>query len=146
LGAAALAVAAVAFLVGGAFTSALSLRSQIADRLTVVEQTATVKARGAQAEERMHQDAKFLDSEGVRQLTLAAALSDLAWAASAKAADAHVDAYHWDHGRIAVEVRGETAPFAQIDRVAVKDDKPLRPGVWLWGIEPAKALNHAGPP
>jgi hypothetical protein len=141
LGGAAVILAVFAFLVGGAVTSAFSLRSELSGKLAVVEQTAQIRTRAAQAQDQLASQARLLDRAGVRHQGLRDVLSDLAWASSAKSPDAHVDAYHWDHGRLAVEVRGDAAPFAQSGRTVVKDDKPLRPGVWLWGVEPAKAAD-----
>jgi hypothetical protein len=69
----------------------------------------------------------------------------MAWAGAAKAPAAHIDALHWERGYMAVEVRGDTPPFANPDRAVLKADKPSRPGVWLWGVEPAAAARPADP-
>ncbi|HUO23362.1 MAG TPA: hypothetical protein VMU59_12665 [Caulobacteraceae bacterium] len=146
LGAAAVATAVLAFLAGGAVTSALSLRAEVADRLAVVERMAAVDAHAAQGRARANAQARLLDAEGVRGRSLTSVLSDLAWASSAKMPGATIEAVHWDRGALAVEVRGEGAPFAGSERALVKQPKPLRPGVRLWTSPPAGRPGQDGRP
>lgn len=74
-------------------------------------------------------------------------LADFTWAAAAKAPEARIVAVHWDHGLLAVEARGETAPFGAVSRTVERSPKPIRSGVWLWGVRPdgAEPSEGAGP-
>lgn len=61
-------------------------------------------------------------------------LADLAWTASARLPEARIQAFHWDKGLIAIETRGDATPLAAAGRSLERSSKPLRPGVWLWGV------------
>jgi hypothetical protein len=129
--------AGLALVVSGAATSALNTRSETQERLDTIEQIAAAKLRAVTLQERQRIQGKALDAAGMRHLGLNDVLDDLAWASAAKNPVAHIDALHWDHGHMAVEVRGDSPPFIAGVRPMVKADKPLRPRVWLWGVEPA---------
>lgn len=133
---------------------AISSRASNADQLASLEQLAIAKQRIAQSSDVQRREAAALQAAGVRGRGLNDYLADLDWAAGAKAPGARIQAIHWDHGAMAVEARGEVAPFNPVGRVATKLDKPLRPGVWLWGVtevadrtsdtaEPATAADTA---
>jgi hypothetical protein len=125
----------MALAVSGAVTSAFAVREETAARLDAVEKIAAAKHRIARTAERERRMAEALDAAGVTHLKLSDAVADLAWASGAKMPAVRIEAFHWDHGHVAVEVRGEGAPFGP-GRGLVKANKPLRPGVWLWGVEP----------
>lgn len=131
-----------ALAVSGAVSSALAVREETAERLDAVGKIASAKYRMARDADRQRLMAQSLQAAGVSGLALDNVLADLAWASGAKSPDAHIEAFHWDHGHIAVEVRGDVPPFLS-GRVMVKADKPLRPRVWLWGVEPQKPLGGA---
>ena len=132
------ATAGIAMLASGAITSAVNTRADTIDRLAALAPVAGAKLRSARALERERLTRDALDGEGVRHLTVSDVLGDMAWASSAAAPEVRIEAFHWDRGHIAVEVRGDGAPFQGSGRVAVKAAKPLRPQVWLWGVEPAQ--------
>ncbi len=127
-----------------AITSVLNTRGETSDRLTALTPIATAKLRAARTLERQRLTTTALDGEGVRHLTVNDVLADLSWASNAAAPAARIEAFHWDQGQIAVEVRGEDAPFQGGGRTAVKAARPLRPQVWLWGVEPLG--SRASPP
>jgi len=143
------AVAAVtALLTIAAITSSLGVRGETAARLSEAETMAASRLRSAQRVAADHAEARQLDAAGVRHLSVKDLLADMAWAGAAKAPGAHIDGLHWERGYMAVEVRGDAAPFANPDRAVLKADKPSRPGVWLWGVEPASSAKpaEAAPP
>ena len=133
--------AVTALLTLTAVTAALGVRGETAFRLAETETRAAARLRGAQRLAADRAEARLLDAAGVRHLGVTDLLADLAWAGAAKAPSAHIDALHWERGYMAVEVRGDTPPFANPNRGVLKADKPSRPGVWLWGIEPASATR-----
>jgi hypothetical protein len=138
------ATGSLALVVSAAVTSALNTRAETAERLAAVEQMAAAKLRVAKAQDRRRRTEQALDAAGLRRLGLSAVLGDLAWASSAKVPAARIVAFHWDHGHLAVEARGDGAPFVPGRRSVVRAQKPLRAGVWLWGVEPA-ARSGAAP-
>jgi hypothetical protein len=117
-----------------AVQSALASREEAVGRLDAMELIARSRTRAANAQEHLRLQGRALVAAGVQARSLDAALDDLAWASSAKTSNAHIDAFHWERGRMAVEVRGEAAPFVGSKRLVVQAKKPLRPGVWLWGV------------
>jgi hypothetical protein len=133
-------------LVLGALTSALSTRSEATFKLAALQQTAAVRLRQAATLDRLKDQARGLTAAHVRGQSLNDFLNDLAWASAAKTPGAHIDTLHWERGLMGVEVRGDTPPFGQADRAVIKADKPVRPGVWLWGVGPAQARAKAPAP
>ena len=130
----ALASAAVVALVVTALGSAITRRAQTEAALQSVEQLAMSRQRQAQTLRQLKRQTLALDAAGVRGMALSDVLSDLAWASAARSPDAHIQALHWDHGYMAVEVEGDAAPFQTADRPVQKAKAPVRPGVWLWGV------------
>lgn len=131
-----LAVGLVAAATAGSVFVAVSVRGDASDQLAALEPLLAAKTRLAATLERQRHDSRALEAGGLRGRALSDYLSDLAWASAAKAPGARIDALHWDHGLMAVEAHSDAAPFAAGDRVVTKLDKPLRPGVWLWGVSP----------
>ena len=129
--------AGLALIVMTAITAALAARAQTDERLTAAEHTALVRLKQAEAEQRLKAQTGALDSAGVDGHRTGDLFRDLSWASAAKAPGAHIQALHWDHGNMAVEVRGGSEPFVQPDRAVVKVPKPIRQGVWLWGVTAA---------
>jgi len=58
---------------------------------------------------------------------------------AARTPDARIEALHWDHGLLAVEARGEYPPIAGSGPPPERSSKPVRPGVWLWGLKTGAA-------
>lgn len=137
----ALAVA-IAVLGASAISAALAARSDAEDRLAQLEQRAAVRLREAKAQARAGDEARVLKAVGAGQQTVDTLLADLAWVSQAKAPGAHIDALHWERGYLGVEARGATPPFSAPDRVVLKADRSLRPGVWLWGVAPREPPAH----
>jgi hypothetical protein len=136
----------VCFLVASAVASALAVHGTASDRLTAAEQTATARLHEARLNERLKAQTRILNTLSAKGATVGDYLKDLAWATAAKAPDAHIDALHWQHGYMGVEVRGDMPPFVAQDRAIIKSDKPVRTGVWLWGVAPAgRSVGAAGP-
>ncbi len=141
-------VAVTALLLSAAISSAVYVRGETEDRLAAAELHATNNLLQAQAQARLYREARLLDGAGVTGHAVEDLLSDMAWAVSAKAPGAHIDALHWEHGYIAVEARGEAAPLVAGSRAVLKAGRQVRPGVWLWGVGPtgSAATSSAGAP
>ena len=70
--------------------------------------------------------------------------SDLAWASAAKSADAHIEVLHWQGGVMTLEAIGDRPPFEPDgDRRVERSKRPVRNGVWVWGVGPARAASAA---
>ncbi len=134
LGAVALASAVVAALAFGLASTVIARRSQTGALLDSAERASASRLRQADALGRLKRQALALDGEGLRGRRIADLLADVAWASAAKSPAAHVQALHWDHGFMAVEVEGADPPFASPDRPVQRSKAPVRPGVWLWGV------------
>lgn len=137
LGAIAAITAVTALLVLGAVTSAVTLRSTNTERARQIQLAIEGRTRQARAIAELKAQTRALNGVHVRGESIADFLNDVAWASRSKGQGAHIDALHWDRRYMAVEARGDTAPFGQTDRAVIKTPKPLRPGVWLWGVAPA---------
>lgn len=143
LGLLAAAAVATGLLTSGAVGSALALRVSLAGRLLALGPLATDALRRAKAIQARKEDAHALSEEHLRGQSVTNFLSDLAWVSRMRASGAHIDVLHWDHGYMALETRGDTAPFGQTDRPTIKSNRPVRSGVWLWGIgPPATGAGH----
>jgi len=133
----ALAVGAMPLLALGSLSLALGARAKAEERLAGLELQAARKLTQAEAVERLKSQARALEAARLRGQGLNDMLKDLAWASSAKAATSRIEGVHWDHGFMAVEVRGDANPFERLDRPLQKSARPARPGVWLWGVAPS---------
>lgn len=122
---------------GLALTTALTVRSDAAFRLDGLDQQAAVRLREVGRLEALKDQTIRLNLADVKGESLGDYLRDLGWAAQAKTPGAHINSIHWEHGLMIVEVRGDGPPFTQTDRTVVKAAKPVRSGVWLWGVGPA---------
>jgi len=137
-----------AVLVLGAVLSALAVRSDLDDRLAGLEQGTDLRLRKAEAQEQLRDQSHALMAAHLNGHAMSDVLNDLAWASTNKVSGTHVDAIHWESGFMGVEVRGDGAPFVNGERTVTKVDKPLRPGVWLWGISPSaspKSMQSGAP-
>ncbi|HEX7761129.1 MAG TPA: hypothetical protein VF459_16605 [Caulobacteraceae bacterium] len=126
----------------GSIAVALSVRADAEGRLANLAPALAAKMKLAKTLDRERKQSQALEIAGLRGRALSDYLSDLAWASAAKAPGSRIDALHWDHGLMAVEAHGDAAPFVAGERQISKIDKPLRPGVWLWGVSSA---GHRGP-
>lgn len=133
-------VAVVAFVVVAAIAlsvaAAMLSRDRAEAQLQTAEAAGTAALRQARGVHALKAQSEALDSVD-RGSRLDAVLADLAWASSAKAPDARIEAWRWQGGLMAVEARGEASPFIATDRLVQKAPKPLRKRVWLWGVGPA---------
>ncbi len=134
LGAVAMASAVIAALAVGLASTVIARRGQTGALLDSAERAAAARLRQADALGRLKRQALELDGAGLRGRRIADLLADVAWTSAAKSPAAHIQALHWDHGFMAVEVEGADPPFASPDRPVQKSKAPVRPGVWLWGV------------
>lgn len=139
LGVAAAAAILSLLVVGGGVTLALGAKAETTARLERAEQQLLVKRRAALAAQQRSDQSRALQRAMGTSRPIDEVMADLAWATAMKAPDARIEAVHWEGGLLAVEARGETTPFANSDRRVQRSDKPLRKGVWLWGVEPRGA-------
>jgi hypothetical protein len=138
------AIAATTAFILAALASALAVRSDLDRRQAVLLQETAFQLRQAQAEHRLQEQDLALARAHVAGHTIGDVMSDLAWASANKTAGAHIDALHWQDGVMGVETRGELQPFANGERAVIKVERPLRPGVWLWGVAPANHVRQGG--
>ena len=151
LGAAAAVSATAAAIAAFGAQAILEARGETTEQLGRLEQRVAAKARLA----------RRLEAEQGQGLALARAqgeagapadvIADLAWLTRARLPDARIVTVHWDHRLMAVEARDPTPPVAAAGRRLVRSDRPVRPGVWLWGIDrpaagsPVSAAFRASP-
>lgn len=139
----ALAIVLSGAILGGSLVMALGARGQAVAKLEAAEQLALAKRRMALAHQSQIDQARSLRAEVGRSRPVNEVLADLDWAAASKAPDARIFAVHWDHGLLAVEARGQAAPLITGDRPLQRSNAQLRPGVWLWGVEPRATRRRA---
>ncbi len=130
---AALTAAALVVLAGGPLL-ALHARQDAAARLQLAEQSLDTKLHAVKAAQRRAEQARAVARLTAGGRPVGDVLADFAWASASKAMEARVAALHWDHGLLAVEARGEVPPFAATSRTVERSARPIRPGVWLWGV------------
>uniref|UniRef100_UPI00286DC870 hypothetical protein n=1 Tax=Phenylobacterium sp. TaxID=1871053 RepID=UPI00286DC870 len=129
---------------GGGLMMALDARAKATGRLEADEILAAGQARAAEAQHRRKQQALELRAAIGNAQPVDRVLADLAWASASKAPEARISALHWEHGLMAVEVRGPAAPFVASDRLVERSAQPVRSGVWLWGVIGPDGLNDPG--
>lgn len=134
-----LAVAGVVALLTISTAGALLARAHAEQQLSAMERDAAVRLRRAEALQAARRDSASLTlvQPGDR---LATPITDLAWAMAARAPDARIEAWRWDHGTVAIEARGDAPPFVDARRI-ISRGGPVRSGVWQWRIEPEGALR-----
>jgi hypothetical protein len=137
LGAIAAIAGVTSLLFGLALSTAISVRGDVEARLAAAELSSGHRLRVAKTQDRIYRESRLLETTSGPHRAVRDVLGDLAWLARSKAPTAHIDAVHWEQGYMAVEVRGDAAPFPNADRQVLKSQKPVRPGVWLWGVGPA---------
>ncbi len=114
--------------------TALTARADVDGRLDVLARQAAARAReGRQIQAQLQVGVALARAEGRAGLS-SDVLDDLDWLSHARTAEVQILAVHWDHGLLAVESRGEATPIAATDRDVVRSPRPIKPGVWLWGV------------
>lgn len=122
---AALVVALLVVSIAGA----LLARTQGEEQLAALEHDVALKLQRAEATQSVRRQSAALAAASPGD-PVAAPLADLAWAMAARAPDARIQAWRWDHGVSRVEARGEASPFADPHRAVTRE------GAGVWRIEP----------
>lgn len=113
---------------------AFQARAENEAELSRLEQQAAAKlrlARKAQHQRDVVRDLALVRNGAARPEEV---LAEIAWVGRARTPDARLVGFHWDHGLLALEARGEAAPVTLTGGRLERSPKPLRPGVWLWGV------------
>lgn len=129
VGAGAAVVAALLFV---SVAGALLARTQGEEQLAALEHDAAVKLQRAEAAQSVRRQSAALVAASPGE-PVAGPLADLAWAMAARAPDARIQAWRWDHGVSRVEARGEVSPFADAHRTVTRE------GATVWRIEAEEA-------
>lgn len=127
--------AVLALVITASLGAAIARRTDADETLSALETRSAAKLRALEARQRIRVQNRALDAQADRNASLHTAIADLAWVASEKRPDAHVEAVHWRPGLVALEVRGSQAPLQVTEgRRLQKSAKPIRRDVWLWGV------------
>lgn len=133
--AAGVGAALMSALIVSAVGAAVIRRGDAESKLQAVELHAATKLRVAKARQKLVEQAEVLAHQPGRGARARQALADVAWASSAKLPEAHIQAVHWEPDLMTFEVRGDGAPVAESpDWLLQRAKKPLRRGVWRWGV------------
>lgn len=129
------AIAAVTTaLVASMLVSLVTARADANVRLESLEQTVAARLSQTRRQTALQAQAQVMANAGLTNHRADRVLADLAWAARNKSAAAGVERFIWEGSLFAVEVRGEEPPFTAADRPVERSARPVRPGVWLWGV------------
>jgi hypothetical protein len=131
---AAAAAGAASLVLAVAVATALQGRGETAARLAGLEQTLDRQQRQQAARAYLASRDQLLASAGMAAQQPSRVLSDLAWMAQNRVEGVNLEAVLWEPGLVAAEVRGDQAPFQATDRALRRADRPIRPGVSLWGV------------
>ena len=132
-----LAYVAAALLFAFALSLAWQSRLDTAAELDQLQQRSTAAKHAALEVLGVQCQSQALLALGVRTQSPGRVLADMAWVSHHLAPNVAVVGFHWRSGVAAVEVVGTASAFVQGDRGVQRASKPLRQGVWLWGVEPA---------
>lgn len=110
----------------------LHRRTAEADRLTELETVMKGKVRDATGVARARDDAEALAHLDLGNRTMNQALNDLKILSLQRDPAAKLDAFYWNKGYWAVEVRGDTPPVKDATVPLQRSTKPVRKGTWLW--------------
>lgn len=136
LGLIGLAAGAVAFLIVLAVGLALSRRAELEAGLATAEQKAVVKLKGVSGKARLKAQAQALRAWPEKGAPVAEVLADIAWVSGAKSGAIEIEGAHWDRGYLAIEARSAKPPIVVFgDQTLERSAKPIRQGVWLWGVQ-----------
>jgi hypothetical protein len=136
-------VAAAGLAIVAMAVTVLGVRDSAEQQLTRLERESAVKLRIARAVEAGRQESRELAMAQGQSGRPTDVLDDIAWVARNRTSDARIVALHWDHGLLAVEARGELPPLGPSDRQMVRAQRPVRPGVWAWGVSRRSAATPA---
>lgn len=139
-------------LLGTGMMLAWQARATVTTQLEAEEQLAASRLRMAEAQRERARSVREVSRLVGQGRPLDEVLADLSWVATSKGPEARVVGVHWERGLLAVEARGEAAPFLAADRALQRSPRPLRPGVWLWAVgrpgsaqAPGGFANEVGP-
>lgn len=125
--------------------SVFTTRAQANLRLEQLEQSTQRRLAAAKRQRAVAAQVEAVEAAGLDELRVGAVLADLDWAAGAVAPGASIEAFYREGPLLAVEVRGDQTPFAVTDRMVQRSEKPVRRGVWLWGVTAAPATEVVMP-
>lgn len=129
------AIVGVAMLLAWSLGVALTRRAETAATVQLVEQRASSKLKRVETARRGQDLDRLLSLQLQRGTSMRVVLDDLTWLSNAKAPDARIESIHWEPGLMAVGAKGEASPVQPAaDRAVRRAARPLRPGVWLWGV------------
>ena len=131
-------------LTGLALVTGFHRRQDGEDTLAALERRAGLQVRAAHQLVRRKADARLLDEMQARQRSSEQVLRDLAWLSQHRRGDVAVEGFHWKEGIAALEVASPNSPFQDVDRRVERAGRPVRPGVWLWGVERQAAGRSDG--
>lgn len=134
-----------AFLLVSSVISVLAVRARATAQLVALEQTTARRLEQTRVQKALQTQAQAIAAAGLDERRASRVLNDLAWAARNKTPDAGVEGFFWESSLFAVEVRGEISPFETTDRRVERSTRPVRPGVWLWGVTDTDASAGAAP-
>lgn len=133
-------------IIGGGGAVALRARAQVELELEQLETASAARLKEAQSLRDQNERLRALEALVGGGKPVGDVLDDLTWVATNKLPEARVDAVHWESGLLAVEVRGAGEPFGAPDRLVQKVEKPIRAGVWLWGVGGAATTSDRARP
>ncbi len=143
----AIGIATLAMAGGGLF-AAQQARVAAEERLSTAELAAAAKLKLGRTLQRQRDAERRLQAAQGSAEPLDNVLADLTWASASRAPEAWLAAAHWDHGLLAVEVRGSVPPFQQTQPGTLRSGGQVRPGVFLWALKPPRTgfSTQAAPP
>lgn len=133
-------------ILGAAATMAWSARTSAEAELQALEAQAAARARLADRTQAQRRQVTDLERARAGSAAPADVLADLAWINRAKTPEARIVAVHWERGVIALETRGEAPPISAFGAELVRSERPLRSGVWLWGVQRGGNAGAGGTP
>lgn len=134
-----------AFLLVSSAISVFATRARATSQLEALELATAHRLDQIRARKALQAQAQAIAAAGLIDRRASRMLNDLAWAARNRTSDAGVEGFYWEASLLAVEVRGETSPFGAADRKVERSAKPVRPGVWLWGVADGDTGAGAAP-
>lgn len=114
-----------------AIGAAVTARLHVEQDLSRLELTSARRLHQAEKNAQLKRQATILADVREDRGSINEMLIALARMSRERSADASIEAFHWRPAGSAVEVRGDGQPYPT--GVASRIDRPLRPGVWLWG-------------
>ncbi len=126
---------------------ALNRRAELEAALETAEQKAVVKLKGVSAKARLKAQEQALRGWPDKGVPISEVLADVAWISGARSGPVDIEGVHWDRGYLAIEARGAKAPIVVFgDQRLERSAKPIRPGVWLWGVRRLEVKSSVDAP